>query len=300
MIDYAAARAVAAVERTGSFERAAQELAVTPSAVSQRVKQLEERLGAVLIARGSPCTATETGAWLCRHMDHVGLLEKELRTHLPGLAATPAPRVTLTIACNADSLATWLMPAITAFSGATDDLISLAIDDQDHTADWLARGQVLAAVTSLAKPVAGCRVTALGRLRYHATASPDFVARHFPEGVTPEALAHAPGLTFNQKDQLQHDWIRQVFGETLAYPTHWLPSSQAFVAAALGGMGWGLNPASLVAEHLRDGRLTELVPGATFDVPLYWQVSRLAAERLAPLTRALVATARAALVQSSE
>ena len=121
MIDYPAARAVAMIVQTGSFERAARALSVTPSAISQRVKQLEERLGAVLIERGIPCAATEKGAWLCRHMEHVGILEKELMAHLPGLVdpASPARRVTLNIATNADSLGTWFMPPAAAFTQRT-------------------------------------------------------------------------------------------------------------------------------------------------------------------------------------
>jgi hypothetical protein len=69
MLDYSALRAVAAVVQTGGFEKGARVLNVTPSAISQRVKQLEERLGTVLIERGSPCVATEQGEWLCRHME---------------------------------------------------------------------------------------------------------------------------------------------------------------------------------------------------------------------------------------
>lgn len=288
MIDYNAARAVAAVVRTGSFEAAARELAVTPSAISQRVKQLEERLGTVLIERGSPCTATEKGAWLCRHIDHVAMLEKELTAQLPGLSDGPSGRVTLAIAANSDSLDTWFLEAVSPFTQTSDVLLNIVIDDQDHTAEWLKRGRVLAAVTSLKKPVSGCHVRALGSIRYHATASPDFVARHFAGGVTPAALAQAPGLTFNQKDRLQHNWIKQNFGEAVVYPTHWLPSTQSFVTACLLGIGWGLNPAPLVNEHLAEGRLVELIPGAVFDLPLFWQVNRLADTRLAGLTRAVV------------
>lgn len=294
MIDYPAARAVAMVVQTGSFERAAKALNVTPSAVSQRVKQLEERLGAVLVERGNPCTPTERGEWLCRHMEHVGMLEKELIEYLPGLVdpSEPAERVTLNIATNADSLGTWFLPAVSAFTQATDYLVDMVIDDEDHTAEWLRRGRVLAAVTSLGKPVQGCRVVPLGALRYHATASPEFVRRHFPSGVTPDALARAPGVTFNQKDRLQHEWIRRTFGRTVVYPTHWLPSTRSFVEAALDGMGWGLNPDRLVRDHLVTGRLLELVPGAPHDVPLFWQVNRLAADRLGELTRNVVETAR--------
>jgi len=296
-LDYPAARAVALVVQTGSFEGAAAILGVTPSAISQRVRQIEERLGAVLIERGVPCAATEKGAWLCRHMEHVGMLERALMEQLPGLAgaASPAERVTLSVAVNADSLGTWFLAAAAAFSQASDYLLAVAIDDEDHTADWLRRGRVLAAVTSLEKPVQGCHVRALGTLRYRATASPDYMARHFPDGVTAAAVARAPGLTFNQKDRLQHAWIRQVLGRSIVYPTHWLPSTQGFVDASLAGMGWALNPVHLVEAHLAAGRLVELVPGAALERPLYWQVNRLAADQLAALTRAVVGEARRGL-----
>ncbi|WP_026621118.1 LysR family transcriptional regulator, chromosome initiation inhibitor (plasmid) [Ensifer sp. WSM1721] len=294
MLDYSALRAVSAVVQTGSFEKAAALLNVTPSAVSQRVKQLEERLGIVLVARGNPCTATEKGDWLCRHMENVGMLEAELFEHLPGLVdpAEPEQRVTLHIATNADSLGTWFLGAMSSFARRSSHLLNIAVDDEDHTAEWLRRGQVVAAVTSGEKPVQGCRRMFLGALRYHATASPGFMARHFPQGVTAEAIGNAPALTFNQKDKLQSRWIRQVFEEELSPPTHWLPSTQGFVEASLSGMGWGMNPAPLVREHLDSGRLVELIPETPLDVPLYWQMNRLAADRLVDLTREVVAVAK--------
>lgn len=294
MIDYPAARAVALVVRTGSFERAAKALNVTPSAVSQRVRQLEERLGLVLIDRGTPCTATERGEWLCRHMEHVGMLERELIEHLPGLVdvTAPAQRVTLNVATNADSLATWFVEAAATFTRNSDYLLNIVLDDEGHTAEWLQRGRVLAAVTALGRPVQGCHMTALGKLRYHATASPECVDHYFSAGVAAETIAQAPALTFNQKDQLQSVWIQQVLGQSVLFPTHWLPSTQGFVDASLAGMGWCLNPAQLVTGHLASGRLVELLPGQYLDVPLFWQVNRLAADRLADLTRAVVATAR--------
>ncbi|WP_144575262.1 LysR family transcriptional regulator ArgP [Agrobacterium sp. DE0009] len=298
MLDYSSLRAVALVARTGSFEKAAQAMHVTPSAVSQRIKQLEERMGVVLIVRGNPCVATEKGEWLCRHMDHVGMLESELFQRLPALADSGVARepVTLNIATNADSLGTWFLDAVSKFTGGSDYLVNIAVDDQDHTVEWLRAGRVLAAVTAHDKPVQGCRVTPLGVLRYHATASPDFMARHFAEGVNSASLSRAPGLTFNQKDRLQANWIRKVLGKDVSYPTHWLPSTDGFVKASLAGMGWGLNPVQLVAEHLTAERLVEVVPGTPLDTPLYWQVNRLAAERLKGLTDAVVGTARAVLV----
>lgn len=298
-MDYAGLRAVAMVVQTGSFEKAALALHVTPSAISQRVKQLEERLGAVLILRGNPCTATEKGEWVCRHMEHVGMLESELFSQLPALLSSDevSSRVTLHIATNADSLGTWFLKAVSAFTHQSGFLLNVAVDDQDHTAEWLQRGRVLAAVTSLEKPVQGCRVTPLGFLRYHATASPAFIDRYFPESVTETELAQAPALTFNQKDRLQQQWISQVFGASIVHPTHWLPSTQSFVDAALLGMGWGMNPALLVRDHLAEKRLVELVAGTPLDVPLFWQVNRLAADRLKSLTDAVVEVARRELVQ---
>ncbi len=296
-IDYVSLRAVSAVVQTGSFDKAARLLNVTPSAISQRVKALEERLGTALVIRGSPCVATEKGAWLCRHMETVGMLEGELFGHLPALAdpLSPGTRVTLHIATNADSLATWFLPAAAAFSREAPHLLNIAVDDQDHTAEWLQQGRVLAAVTSLEAPISGCRRTPLGALRYRATASPDFAERYFARGMTPVAFAQAPALTFNQKDRLQSRWLRQTLGEDPACPTHWLPSTQSFVEASLCGMGWGMNPETLVGEHLARGRLVELIPDTPLDVPLFWQINRLAADQLTTLTRAVVDTARRVL-----
>ena len=287
MLDYALLAALAAVIRTGSFEQAAQQLHVTPSAVSQRVKLLEERLGTILVVRGVPCTGTPAGLRLCQHVEQVSLLESELRHDLPGIQHA-GPPVAVRIAVNADSLATWF---VAAMAETPDVLFDLVVDDQEHSADWLRRGEVLAAVTASAKPVQGCDSTPLGALRYIATASPAFVRRYLPEGWDTASLARAPRLTFNSKDRLQTQWTRQAFGTDIASPTHWLPSSQAFIDAALAGLGWGMNPEMLVADHLRDGRLVALVPDQPLDVPLFWQRSRIASRTLADITRAVLRTA---------
>lgn len=296
-MDYSLVAAVAAVVREGSFERAAATLHVTASAVSQRVKLLEQRLGQVLVVRGAPCSATPAGAALCRHAEQVAMLEAELRRAVPALDATEGPLATptFTLAVNADSLATWFMPAAAAFSGSEGALLDLRLEDQDHTAGQLRAGEVAAAVTALATPVQGCRSVPLGRMRYRATASPAFVARHLPEGASAEALARAPCLTFNRKDRLQAQWLEAQFGALPPPPRHWLPSPQGFVDAALAGLGWGMNPALLVDDLLAAGRLVELVPGRSLDVALHWQHPRAAAPMLHRLTDAVVAAARAQL-----
>ena len=297
MLDYASLAAVSTVVREGSFERAARALSVTASAISQRVKQLEERLGCVLIVRGQPCRATETGRMLCRHVEQVGMLEQDLRAALPRVAPSgdAGGRATLRVAVNADSLGTWFIAAMTGFLGGDRALLDIVLDDQEHTLDWLRSGEVQAAVTANSRPVQGCDSAALGKLRYVAVASPEYVRRYFPRGVSAAALAEAPSLNYDRKDRLQARWVRSVCKRKVDVPAHWLPSIQAFVDAGVAGIGWGVNPVPLVKEQLREGALVELVPGHTLSVPLYWQHTRLQMPMLARLTRAVVSTARRAL-----
>lgn len=292
MLDYAALNALAAVVREGSFDRAARALHVTPSAVSQRVRLLEERVGCALVVRGQPCLPTDTGRRMCQHMDRVRLLEHELHDALPALAPEGGMRVALPVAVNADSLATWFAPALAAFAAQAPVLMSVSVDDQDHTAEWLRTGAVLAAVTGNARPAAGCNSQPLGAMRYLAAATPAFVARCFGDGVGAGSLALAPSLVFNTKDELQARWVRRLCHRHVELPRHTLPSSQAFVTAALAGMGWGLQPEALIAPHLADGSLVELVPGQPLDVPLHWQTARAASGLLDGLTRQMLAAAR--------
>ena len=296
MLDYAALAALAAVIREGSFERAAGALHVTASAVSQRIRSLEERVGCALVVRDQPCRATETGRRLCQHVDRVRLLEQELQGTLPALAPDGVKRVALPIAVNADSLATWFAPAVAAFAADAPVLVELAVDDQDHTSEWLRSGAVLAAVTGTARAAAGCNSRPLGAMRYIAAASPAFMARHLASGVGAGSLARAPSLVFSTKDDLQARWVRRLCHRDVELPRHTVPSSHAFVTAAVSGMGWGLQPQALIAAQLKDRSLVELVPGSALDVPLHWQHARAASTLLDGLTRAVVAAAARALL----
>ena len=300
MLDYASLSALAAVVREGSFERAARALHVTPSAVSQRIRLLEERIGCALVVRGQPCQATETGRRLCQHVDRVRLLEHELNGEVPTLGHDAETRVPLPIAVNADSLATWFAPAVVGFAAAAPVLMEISVDDQDHTSEWLRSGAVLAAVTGTARPASGCNSQSMGAMRYLAAASPEFVERYFAKGVGASSLARAPSLVFNHKDELQSRWVQRVCHRHVELPRHTLPSSQAFVSAAVAGMGWGLHPQSLISSHLKNGTLVELITETSLDVPLYWQQARAASALLDGLTREVLAAARSALLPHSE
>jgi LysR family transcriptional regulator (chromosome initiation inhibitor) len=286
--------AFAAVLREGSFDAAARTLHVTPSAVSQRIKSLEERLGRVLIRRGSPCVSTEAGESLQRHAQQLQLLEAQALAPF-GLDGDAAASLPLAIAVNADSLATWFVPALAALRERHEVGLDLHVEDQDHSSELLRQGRVLAAVSAEPVPVQGCKVSALGRMRYRAVASPAFMRRHFPRGVDDDALARAPCSVFNQKDQLQARFLRLLSRRRLQPPQHRIPSTHGFVHAALHGLGWGMNPEALVAPLLASGDLVELAPGRTLDVPLYWQRWSLESQVLRDLTDAVSAAARAGL-----
>ena len=295
MLDYAGLEALAAVLGEGSFERAARRLHITPSAVSQRIRQLEERTGQVLVLRGTPCTGTEAGRRLTLHVEQVALLENELRRAHPALLQpdghSPAP--TLRLAVNADSLSTWFMDAMAAFTAGGNELLDICIDDQEHTAQRIRQGDVLAAVTASAAPIAGCNLWPLGSVRYVAAASPAFVARHFAQGVTAAAMAQAPMMTFDRKDRLQEQWLQQqgLLGRRHA-PRHFVPSNDGFIRACEVGMGWGMHPAALIARQCSAGTLLELLPGTGMDMALHWVHTRAAQAGLERLTQCVMAAAR--------
>lgn len=279
-----------AVVETGSFERAAARLCVTPPAVSQRMRALAEAAGGAVFARLQPATPTALGRRLLRHARDAAALDAALAADL---ARDGGPRP-VSLAVNADSLETWAVPALAACAGFRYDVVIL---DQDHSADALRRGEVSAAVTAEAAPLPGCDAHPLGALRYLACCTPAFHAAWFACGVTAEALAAAPMLQFDAKDALQSRWMERVTGAALDPPPHRIAAPGPFVAAARAGLGWGMVPEPMAAADLRAGRLRTLLPDAPLDTPLAWQVARVMAPTLAPLTRAVRRAARAALVR---
>lgn len=297
-MDNAQLAAFAAIIREGSFDAAARRLHVTPSAISQRIRQLEERLGQVLVQRSSPCQATAAGRLLVRYTEEVALLETEMLGALGGSEAAPAgerPVVRLPVAVNADSLETWFMAVIAALSADTDLLFDLRVEDQDHSATLLRDGTVMAAVSASAAPVQGCRVEPLGVMRYLAVAAPDFAARHFAHGVNSRSLARAPMLRFNPKDALQDQFIALQTTEPVAPPTHFVPSVHGFLGLTGAGLGWGMVPEVMARPAIAAGQLVELVRGKPLDVPLYWHRWRLESQALAALSAAVGRGAKASL-----
>lgn len=285
-LDWDRLEALAAVAEEGSFDAAARRLHVTPSAVSQRIKALEQAAGQVLVLRSRPSRPTAAGTALVRLAGQVALLRADVAREVSGADGV----VRLPVAVNADSLSTWFPAALADLPDGV--VVDLHREDQDHSAELLRDGVVMAAVTADARPVQGCRVRLLGSMRYLAVCSPALHARWFADGVA-AGLAAAPSLAFNRKDALQERFAARWLGSAPSgpAPVHRVPSSSAFVALVEAGLGWGMVPEAHAADRLDAGALVR-IDEAALDVPLYWQHWRLDAPTLADLTARVEAAAR--------
>ncbi len=294
MFDYKLLAALAAVVEQAGFERAAQLLGLSQSAISQRIKLLEARLGQPVLVRGLRPVPTEVGQRLLNHVQQVRLLERDLQGQVPALDPDSPPE-RLRIALNSDSLATWWAPTVGDFCSTQRVLLDLVLEDQDVGLKRMRAGEVAACICSTDRPVAGARSVLLGAMRYRALASPAFIARHFPHGVDLTRLGRVPALVFGPDDQLQHRYLAAL-GVEGGFTHHLCPSSEGFVRLAEHGFGWGLIPEQQVLRQLADGVLQELLPQRPLDVPLYWHHWRQGGELLAQLTQRLISNAKQWLV----
>jgi len=286
-LDFAQLRTFATVLDEGTFEGAAVVLRVTPSAVSQRIKSLEQHVGQVLLRRTRPVTATPAGEVVMRLARQVARLEQDTSEEL-GLAATEGNYTTIPLVVNADSMSTWMLRALARMPVRYRALFELHREDEFHSTDLLRDGTAMAAVTSVPEPVQGCTSEKLGAMRYHAMASVDFAERWFPDGMTAAALKDAPMLTFDRKDDMQDRFVRRRTRRRMNPPRNYVPGAVEFVEAARLGLGWAMLPDAMVADTTD---LVHLAPDDPLDVPLYWQRWRLDSPVLDALTDAVRRTA---------
>ncbi|WFB11897.1 LysR family transcriptional regulator ArgP [Streptomyces sp. LX-29] len=285
---------LAAVDE-GTFDAAAAALHVTPSAVSQRVKALEQRTGRVLLMRTKPVRPTESGEVVVRFARQLARLERDARAEL-GIADDRGP-ARLPIAVNADSLATWFLPALARVPQDPPICFELHREDETHTTALLREGKVMAAVTSSPDPVAGCTVRRLGLARYLPVADPGFAARHLT-GPLERDLREAPVIVFDRRDDLQDAFVRSLTGDGTgaSRARHHIPTSEGYCDAVVAGLGWGLVPEPQAVPLLRSGALTLLAPDRPLDVPLFWQQWKLDSPALAVAAAAIAEAAAEALL----
>jgi LysR family transcriptional regulator (chromosome initiation inhibitor) len=298
--DPAALECLAAIVEEGGFERAAQRLNVTQSAVSQRLRALEAQVGSVLIVRSRPLRPTSAGQLLLKHTKQMRLLRADLERDLQELAPS-APGGTrdderISIAINADSIATWAM-------GALHDLVrqrlplEIIVDDQDFTQEWLRSGQVLGCVTTLKQALRGCKMVPLGAMPYVAVASAAFAQQHLPQGLTPHNFRDVSFLSFNRKDDMAAEFVARAFGLKRVALNHlFVPSSEGQMRAVAAGWAVGVVPELLARSALADGSMVDVAPGRALPIQLYWHCWNLESELLDALTAALKGAAADALV----
>ena len=294
-VDYRGLAALDAIIEYGNFDKAAAALAITQSAVSQRLRMLEHSAGELLIVRSQPPVPTAAGQRLIAHYRQVRLLEAALLQATPGGAATAE----IAIAVNADSAATWLQEAITPLMLRGDCMLHIRMDDQDHTLSMLREGRVYGCVTSESAQVAGTSSTPLGQMRYLCVASPAYAKRWFPQGMTAQAVQTAPVMIFDRKDALQERYIARYTGYTGSFPHHAYASSDGFLRFVAAGFGYGMLPVLQCEAGLRDGTLIDLTPGHYFDVPLIWHRWDIDTPYTRQLSERIIGTAQRWLLQES-
>jgi LysR family transcriptional regulator (chromosome initiation inhibitor) len=299
MMDYKLLEALAAVAEHGGFERAARRLNLTQSAVSQRIRQLEETLGQPVFARTQPPAPTAQGVTLLRHARRVGLLEAELARELApdaldsAASDTDRPWQNLALAVNADSLATWFTDAVLPLLARERLTLDLRVDDQERTHELLRAGEVVGCVSTRQTAMQGCRMQFLGVMRYHCACSPKFATRWFPHGLTLEAARRAPAVVFNRDDTVHDRFLALHLGASPGEaPRHHVPDSERFVDFVLGGAGYGLIPALQASERLAKGSLVDLAPASPMPVPLSWHCWNIPSTLLAQIGEALATAAR--------
>jgi len=274
-----------AVLQEGGFERAARRLALTQSAVSQRVKLLEAELGQVLLVRSKPVRPTPAGRRLLPYLAQLRLMEAEARRALSPRQVDGPLR--LAVGVNADSLATWFIGAVAEVVRDEGIVLDCVVDDQDHTHALLADGEVLGCVSTRADPMRGCAAVRLGAMPYLCAGSPDFRALWFPQGLTATALARAPAIVFGHHDDMHEAFLLRNFGlDSRRYPHHVVPSSEGFMAFALAGLGYGFVPEIQARAHLARGELVDLAPERE-EVVLYWHHWQVQSPVMARLAQAI-------------
>lgn len=286
---------LAAIVEEGGFERAAQRLSITQSAVSQRLRSLEAQVGTVLIVRSRPLKPTAAGLLLLKHTKQLRLLradlERDLRELAPGSTGGGREEERISIAINADCIATWAL-------GALGDLVrqglplEIIADDQDFTQEWLRSGQVMGCVTTLKSALRGCRMVPLGAMQYVAVAAPELARRQLPQGLTAHNFRDVPFVSFNRKDDMQAEFVTRTFGlKRVSLSRVFVPSSEGQVRAVAAGWGVSVVPELLARPWLQQGRLVDLAPGHTLPIQLYWHSWNLESEVLDALADALTSAA---------
>lgn len=259
-------RAFECAARHLSVKAAAEELCVTPGAVSQLVRQLEQHLGVKLFERvNRGILLTQAGR---DYLPPVRNAFRQIVQATQRLAAS-ADAGTLTLSVTPFFASAWLMPRLQRFRDMHPD-IDLHIVTSTALADF-SRDGVDAAIRHGAGRYAGLRSYRVASVEIVPVAAPALVERlGLPS--SPAALTGWPHV---------HDADRK--GWSLWFQAHGvddvgLPRGPSFddssllLSAVLAGQGAGLLPAAMVAHEVDAGRLVRLAQPAHMETFAYYLV----------------------------
>jgi len=265
MFDYRLLKTLSCIVGLGGFEAAAHHLCVTQSAVSQRLKQLEDQVGQLLIVRSSPVQPTNYGQKLIEHYLKVSLLESNMLTDAKSV------HMRIPIAVNADSLATWFIPTIKELAETHSIHFDIKVSDQDMTHHTFQKGEVVGCVSSRGKPFQGCKSVKLGEMKYIAVASKIFIEKYLPDPITFDKIKDAPALVFDRYDRLIVTYLKKFYGLKMTdIRYHSIPSTEAFISAAKHGMALSVLPEAQVISELNSGTVINIDKKQFLTIPLYW------------------------------
>ncbi len=295
MLDYSAIAALAAVIETQSFQAAAEKLFITQSAVSQRIKSLENNYGEPLLVRTQPYRCTNLGQILLKHFKRIVLMENAVNEELD----IETHQQQVSIAISRDSLETWFMQVIHRLKKIMPLSLEIIADDQDVTFKYFQNGLVSACASTEAKSLAGCQVDFLGYFDYVLVASPEFKKRYFKNEKDYRGnFLKAPAIIFDNKDKLHAHYLKDFFHlNDFPFPYHTIPSVAGFRQFALKGYAYALIPEMDILVELKQQKLVKLYPHKTWQMPVYWHHWAIETQTYKKLNKVVVSVGKNILRQ---
>ena len=291
MFEYRQLEALGAVIENGGFDRAADALGLTQSAVTHRVKQLETGLGKPLLVRSNPPVLTEAGLPLYRHFRKIRLLEEDLAAELEGGASGTQ----LSIGVNASTLGSWFLPVLRSIMKLT--LVDLHIGEAKVVHNQLQRGNLAGCISIRSKSTRGCYVDYLGKLVLRCVSTKDFRQRYFPRGIREAEMKAAPLALFHPESQMMRMYQKNVLGiAPFDVPSHIIPHQHGYLQMISDGVAYGFIPEPLFHKYQAARGLIDLSPVAPIVIPQYWHRWGIDSNLLNRITGKIREEARASLV----
>lgn len=242
------------VARAGSFAAAARELGLVPSAVTYRIRQIEDALDALLFDRTSrTARLTAAGAELLREGERLLAEIDAVANRVRRVATGWESQLTLsvdTVMCSD----TVMELAQAFFEVSPQTRLRIRDEALSGTLECLVNGQAdLALGVSLETGAApGIRSRVMGELAFVFAVAPHHPLADAPEPLADELLLQHRAVAVADSVQRGH---AITLGLLAGQDVLTVPTMRAKVDAQLRGLGTGFLPEPLAQPHVQAGRL---------------------------------------------